>query len=61
MVLWSKLKNYIYEQHRADVPHARAHFEYLALRSRKYMSKKLDNGTKDITNFDPEKFRSLDL
>ena len=61
MVLWSKLKNYIYEQLRADVPHARAHFEYLALRSRKYMNKKLDKGTKGITNFDPEKFRSLDL
>ena len=60
IVLWAKLKNYIYKQLRTDVPHARAHFEYLAVTSRKYMSKKLETGTLGITNFDPEKFRNLD-
>ena len=60
IVLWAKLKNYIYKQLRADIPHARAHFEYLAAASRKYMSKNLESGTLGITNFDPEKFMSLD-
>jgi hypothetical protein len=60
IVLWAKLKSYIYKQLRADVPHARAHFEYLAATSRKYMSKHLETGTLGITNFDPEKFRNLD-
>ena len=37
ILLWEKLKSYIREQVRHDVPHARAHFEYLASKSNDYL------------------------
>ena len=37
ILLWEKLKGYIRSQVREDVPHARAHFEYLASRSNDYI------------------------
>ena len=37
ILLWEKLKTYIREQVRQDVPHARAHFEYLASKSNEYI------------------------
>ena len=39
ILLWEKLKGYIREQVREDVPHARAHFEYLASKSSDYINK----------------------
>ena len=37
ILLWEKLKGYIRKQLRQDVPHARAHFEYLASKSSDYI------------------------
>ena len=37
IVLWEKLKGYIRDRLRRDIPHARAHFEYLAARSDYYI------------------------
>jgi hypothetical protein len=37
ILLWEKLKNYIRNEVRQDVPHARAHFEYLASKSNDYI------------------------
>ena len=37
ILLWEKLKGYIRNQLRQDVPHARAHFEYLASKSSDYI------------------------
>jgi len=37
ILLWEKLKSYIQNQVRKDVPHARAHFEYLASRCNDYI------------------------
>ena len=37
ILLWEKLKTYIREKVREDVPHARAHFEYLAYKSNDYI------------------------
>ena len=37
ILLWEKLKGYIRQQVRHDIPHARAHFEYLASKSNDYI------------------------
>ena len=37
ILLWEKLKTYVRTQVRQDVPHARAHFEYLASKSNDYI------------------------
>ena len=37
ILLWEKLKGYIREQLRQDVPNARTHFEYLAAKSNDYI------------------------
>ena len=37
ILLWEKLKNYVRTQVRQDIPHARAHFEYLASKSNDYI------------------------
>ena len=37
ILLWEKLKGYIREQLRHDVPNARTHFEYLAAKSNDYI------------------------
>jgi hypothetical protein len=39
ILLWEKLKGYVRDQVREDVPHARAHFEYLASKSSDYINK----------------------
>ena len=39
VLLWEKLKGFIRTQVREDVPHARAHFEYLASKSSDYIKK----------------------
>ncbi len=39
IILWEKLKGFVREQVREDIPHARAHFEYLASKSSEYIEK----------------------
>lgn len=52
ILLWEKLKNYIRNQVRHDVPHARAHFEYLASKSNDYIKKNPELIIPKIKKFD---------
>ena len=54
ILLWEKLKNYIRNQVRHGVPHARAHFEYLASKSNDYIKKNPELIIPKIKNFDAD-------
>ena len=54
IILWEKLKEFIRDQVREDVPHARAHFEFLASKSSKYIEKNPDLVIPKIINFDAD-------
>ena len=53
-ILWEKLKEFIRDQVREDVQHARAHFEFLASKSSKYIEKNPDLVIPKIINFDAD-------
>ena len=52
ILLWEKLKDYIRTEVRQDVPHARAHFEYLASKSNDYIKKNPRLVIPEIIGFD---------
>lgn len=54
ILLWEKLKTYIREQVRKDVPHARAHFEYLASKSSDYIKNNPGLVIPEIMHFNPD-------
>ena len=54
ILLWEKLKGYIREQVREDVPHARAHFEYLASKSSDYINKNPGLVIPKVVGFDAD-------
>ena len=54
ILLWEKLKNYIRNRVRHDVPHARAHFEYLASKSNDYVTKNPKLIIPEIKKFDAD-------
>ena len=54
ILLWEKLKEFIRTQVREDVPHARAHFEYLASRSSDYIHKNPGLVIPKIIGFDAD-------
>lgn len=54
ILLWEKLKTYIREKVREDVPHARAHFEYLASKSNDYIKNNSHLVIPKIIGFDAD-------
>ena len=54
LLLWEKLKGFIRTQVREDVPHARAHFEYLASRSSDFIKRNPQLVIPKIIGFDAD-------
>jgi len=54
ILLWEKLKEFVRTQVREDVPHARAHFEYLASKTSDYIKKNPKIVIPNIIGFDAD-------